>query len=457
VRYDMFRRLAVLLCVVVVSTLPSALKALAEDPSVNRVTEAESFVDLLANGDFASAFARFDTQMKAGLPESQLKTIWTTIQTQAGPYQNRLAPRTEQSGAYDVVFVPCAFEQALLDAKIVFDSEGRIAGLFFVPAQSPAEPEWQPPAYVNAESFREQELTFGSGEWALPGTLALPVGKGPFPAVILVHGSGPHDRDETIGPSKPFRDLAQGLASRGIAVLRYEKRTKVHGAKMAGMTSFTVNEETVDDAVAAVAAVKGVSAIDPHAVFALGHSLGGTVMPRIAARTTDAAGYIVLAGITRPLEEVALEQLAYLETLESTSPEEKERLEAFVLELEKVKALDPATMDSSATFLGVPAGYWLDLRSLKPAEAAREIEKPMLILQGERDYQVTMTDFRNWKAALGGRPNVTLVSYPDLNHLFQSGSGRSTPDEYQMLGHVSEAVVDQIVSWIGGVVGKRKP
>ncbi|HEX7878399.1 MAG TPA: alpha/beta fold hydrolase [Candidatus Eisenbacteria bacterium] len=455
-RFTLFERLFAFLCVAVVGTATLTMDARAQGASVNRVPEAETFVDLLAAGDFSSAFARFDPQMQAGLPEAQLKSIWATIQAQAGPYRNRLTARAEKAGAYDVVFVPCDFEKARLDAKIVFDSEGWIAGLFFVPVPSLAGPEWQAPDYVKPDSFHEQDMTVGSGEWALPGTPALPVGPGPFPALVLVHGSGPHDRDETIGPNKTFRDLAQGLASRGIAVLRYEKRTKAHGKKMAGMTSLKVKEETVDDAVAAVAAVAGVTGIDPHAVFVLGHSLGGTVIPRIAARTPDAAGYIVLAGATRPLEEVALEQVAYLMTLDSAGPDEMKQLESMKMELEKVKALDPANADTSATFLGVPTAYWLDLRSLKPAEAAREIKQPMLILQGERDYQVTMTDFRNWKEALGKRSNVTLVSYPDLNHLFVTGTGRSTPAEYLVAGHVSGTVVDRIARWVGEVAGKGK-
>src|SRR5206468_7944705 len=112
---------------------------------------------------------------------------------------------------------------------------------------------FKPPPYAHPEAFSEREVTVGEGEWKLPGTLTLPKGDGPFPAAVLVHGSGSHDRDETIGPNKTFRDLAWGLSSRGIAVLRYEKRNHVHGEKMVKLIDkMTINDEAIDDAVAAV-------------------------------------------------------------------------------------------------------------------------------------------------------------------------------------------------------------
>ena len=125
----------------------------------------------------------------------------------------------------------CQFEKTKLDVKVVSNRSGQITGLFFVPTKS-AE-KYQRPPYAKPAALQEREVQVGVGEWALPGTLTMPVGDGPFPAVVLVHGSGPNDRDETIGPSKPFCDLACGLASRGVAVLRYEKRTKQHVAKLA--------------------------------------------------------------------------------------------------------------------------------------------------------------------------------------------------------------------------------
>ncbi len=118
----------------------------------------------------------------------------------------------------------------------------RLSGL----SMRPPAPEvpYAPPDYAVAGAYTEREVTVGSGEWALPGTLTMPAGPGRFPAVVLVHGSGPNDRDETFGPNKTFKDLALGLASRGVAVLRYDKRTKVYGAKIAPLKQFTVKEET---------------------------------------------------------------------------------------------------------------------------------------------------------------------------------------------------------------------
>ncbi len=110
---------------------------------------------------------------------------------------------------------------------------------------------------MDSRAFQEREISFGEDSWTLPGTLSIPYKEGPFPALVLVHGSGPNDRDETLGANKPFRDLAQGLASRGIAVLRFDKRTRVHGARIASSSGLTVAEEAVDDAVLAVGFLQG--------------------------------------------------------------------------------------------------------------------------------------------------------------------------------------------------------
>ncbi len=295
----------------------------------------------------------------------------------------------------------------------------------------------------------------GSGEWALPGTLTVPNGPGPFPAVVLVHGSGPNDRDETIGPNKPFRDLAWGLASQGIAVLRYDKRTKVHAAQFTPeiLANLTLQQETIDDALLAVQLLRGTQNIDPQRIFVLGHSLGAMAAPRIGQQDPALAGLILLAGPTIPLEDEILDQYTYLFNLDGTLTDaEKTELEKLQAQVARVK--DPNLSDQVPATdlpLGIHAAYWLDLRDYHPAEVAKTLAMPMLVLQGGRDYQVSPTkDFAGWKTALADKANATLKLYPDLNHLMIAGQGQPNPAEYQTEGHVAPEVVSDIAAWIKG-------
>ncbi len=416
----------------------------------------EHFVDLMARKDFAAAVAQCDGTMKAAMPEAKLKTIWESVQGQVGAYQKRIHARMTKTAGYDIAFVTCEFERAKLDAKVVLNSEGRVSGLFFVPSTADAnvDPEGPPP-YVRTNAFREREFSVGSGEWALPGTLAMPAESTskPCPAVVLVHGSGPNDRDESVGGIKVFRDLAWGLASRGIAVLRYDKRTKVYGAKYMAEPPrhITVKEETIDDALAAAEQLRAVAGIDPKRVFVLGHSLGATVAPRIGLGDSQLAGLIMMAGATRPLEDIIVEQTRYLTSL---SPESAEG-EAKVREMEtlraRIKMLTDTDVERSTILLGAPPAYWLDLRAHDPVAAAKTVKLPMLILQGGRDYQVTHGNYDDWKSGLSAMPNVTFKWYPHLNHLFVTGDGKSTPQEYDQPGFVEKAVVDDIAQWISAV------
>jgi dienelactone hydrolase len=282
------------------------------------------------------------------------------------------------------------------------------------------------------------------GSASLPGVLTLPWGKGPFPAVVLVHGSGPHDADETIGPNKPFRDLALGLAARGVASVRYEKRTRARPNDFALNRKATVKEETIDDAVGAVRLAASAPAVDGRRIWVVGHSLGGYLAPRIAAAAPEVAGIAILAGPTRPLEDLIVEQMRTLHGAGSPVLAQAEALARNVR--------DPKLTEASAVdVLGTPiaGAYFLDLRKYDPAQVAAGLHIPILVLQGERDFQVRRADYDGWVAALGGHPNVRLALYPGLNHLFEAGQGESRPIEYERPGlHVDAQVIEDLAAFI---------
>lgn len=441
--------LAAWLLITVAAVGPSVAQVEKGAESDDITASAIRFVELLEKKDFPAAVENFDETMTRVMPPEKVDEVWTTILAQVGPLEKRVGVRTEKASKYDIVLVTCKFERATLDVKVVFDAARKISGLFFVPSTPPAE--YKPPDYVKPDSFEEKVVQVGAGEWVLPGTLTLPKGEGPFPAVVLVHGSGPQDRDETIGPNKPFRDLAWGLGSRGVAVLRYEKRTKVHGAKIAANPDgATIKAETVDDALAAVSLLRNTPRIDRDRIFVLGHSLGGMVAPGIAVLDRDLAGLIIFAGNTRRLEDLFLDQRRWFAALDGeVSESEKAQLEELEAQVARVK--DPKlskTTPSAGLPGGAPAVYWLSLRAYDPRRVAEGLKLPMLIVQGQRDYQVTMEDYQGWKETLSDRENVQFKLYPKCNHLFVEGEGQSTPAEYAKPGNVAEEAVDDVAAWI---------
>ncbi len=410
--------------------------------------KAAAFVEQMAAGDFNAAIADFDDTMLKVLPADKLKQTWDQVVGQVGAFQQVLSTRREEQSGFQTVFVTTQFESMKLDIKVTYNAQGQVAGLHFVPSSS----GYNPPDYADPQSFTEVDVTIGSGEWALPGTLTLPKGEGPFPAVVLVHGSGPNDRNETIYDNKPFQDIAWGLASRGIAVLRYDKRTYAHSDLVteAILNSFTINDEVVDDALLAVELLRANPAINPQQVFVLGHSLGGMALPRIGSRDPDLAGLISLAGPTRPMEDLILEQMTYIYSLDgSLSDEDNAALAALQKQVQMVKSPDLSSETPvEDLLLNTPAAYWLDLRNYHPAEVAAGLSIPMLILQGGRDYQVTRADYEGWQTALSGRADVEFHFYDTLNHLFISGEGTPRPEEYMTAGHVDLQVIEDIAAWI---------
>lgn len=453
------RRMTLPLAIVVAGILLigcARTPAITPEPLSDDAVEsrARSFVACMAEGKHRDAVEMMDSRMASALPQDRLESTWDTLVSQVGAFKEMTGVRLATESGYRVAYVTCVFEFAAVDTKVVFDVEGRVTGLWFGPPKVTTV-EYKDPSYWVADSFAEISVEVGEEPWVLPATLTIPVGEGPFPAVILVHGSGPHDRDETIGPNKPFRDLAGGLAGNGIAVLRYEKRTSHYAQALVGeIDGFTVDEEVVDDAVAAIAYLRQVERVDPDRIFVLGHSLGASLAPRIAEtalRTTEEypAGLIMMAPYARPLTDLVLEQCEYLVGLDGQiSAEEAAQLEQVRADVTKIKE---GSLEPGELVLGACKAYWDDLLAYDPVAAGRSLGLPMLILQGERDYQVTMEDFAIWQAELKGAAHATLTSLPGLNHLFMFGEGKPSPDEYNEPGDVDQVVISTIAEWVKSI------
>ena len=343
--------------------------------------------------------------------------------------------------------VPLHHEQAELVAKFAMDAEGKIVGLLVTPADQPAAAP-APEVSVDAP-YTERDFPVGEGERALPGTLAMPKGDGAaaVPAVVLVHGSGPQDRDESIGPNKPFLDFARGLAAQGIAVLRYEKRTKARPQDFSGR-EYTIDEETTDDAVAAVNALRKAEGIDAKRVFELGHSQGAMLAPRIASKAADGAGLVLFAAPARPLLDILVEQNQRLAVLDDAKTSDAERAAIEKLKAQVQAARTDAAAKPDALPMGLPAAYWRSTDAVDPVAEAKQAALPMLVLQGARDIQVVDADWQRWKGGFSGNDQVTFKLYDKLNHLGIAGEGEGSLAEYGKPGKVDAQLFGDVATWI---------
>ncbi len=420
-------------------------------------------VAMLRDPEQASAlYERMTPEMQSALPTSALAGLWPQLEAVGGGFValEEDGASVEQAGL-TICTRTVRMASMSLACMLALDGEGRIAGLSFTPVTRHEAPASD--AVPLPEGVTEEDVTVGESPWELPGTLTLPAAEGKLPAVVLVHGSGPSDRDESVGAIKPFRDLAYGLASQGIAVLRYDKRTSVHAQAIVAdaetYAAFTVEQETIQDAIAAARLLTADERIDPERIFVLGHSLGAMLAPRIVSESDGLfAGMVLACGTDRTLLDIMIRQNeTAAEAVIQANPDAaalvEEQLRQMRQEADAFAQMDEAEAKKAAVF-GQPAYYFYDMaQSPTASQLMAELALPTLIINGERDFQIIPEEGREtWERVLPKDAPWLTCLWADVNHMLMkpdvSQDIAGTTAEYEAPCTVDEGIIAAIANFV---------
>ena len=343
-------------------------------------------------------------------------------------------------------------------ASVPLDFARTSASAQLAEARRPQTPK--PPFPYSAE-----EVAFASAPGVkLAGTLTLPPGKGPFPAAVMITGSGAQDRDETLLGHKPFAVWADALTRRGVAVLRWDDRGF---AKSTGDFAKATSEDFAADGLAAMAYLRTRPEIDPRRIGVIGHSEGGMVGPMMAAKDPRVAFVVMMAGPGAPTRDLMVAQreavgrsMGIPAAMIARNELAQQKLEAA---LAQTKPLEEAKADAVKVLVdaGVPAAAapgQIDMVSspwyrwfiaYDPAPTLRKLRMPVLALDGDKDTQVvSRQNVPAIREALKGDPDATVLELPGLNHLFQTAQTGSPAEYAQIEETISPDALKLMVDWV---------
>lgn len=341
-------------------------------------------------------------------------------------------------------------------------------------ARGPVPARARPQVLQRPYPYREEEVAFESSPGVrLAGTLTMPTGAGPFPAAVLITGSGPQDRDEALLGHRPFLVLADHLTRQGIAVLRYDDRGF---AKSTGDFSQAVSADFAIDAAAAVMFLRSRGEIDPRRVGLIGHSEGGMVAPMVAVKDPEIAFVVLLAGPGAPSRELMAAQRQAVGRVSGAPPEVVARREAVLGRIDNVLAENPdweAAKVEATRLLGASAAeagfsaeaaversrllmtpWYRDFIGFDPRPNLRALRMPVLALNGANDLQVVAAaNLPAIREALRHNPDAEVVELPGLNHLFQTSATGSPADYGRIEETFAPAALTRISEWVRLRVG----
>lgn len=376
------------------------------------------------------AYAFFDLSISQQIPIDVLKTLPDQLEEQFGGLKNIIEINNDR----DTYYFYSEFEKTKMDIQISFNNENKIVGFFLVPHK------------IFEKADEKNVLNIKSDDIELKGTFLQPIENIQKKLVIFVHGSGPQDRDETIGENKPFKDIAEYLYNSGISSYRYDKRTYSNPETFNDQS--TVEQETINDAVNIAKYFKNNAKFKNYQIIILGHSQGAYLMPKIAEKA-NVTKYIFLAGNARPLQDLIIEQFEYMNKFDPSNISN----DAVLTIKKEVDFLNSNkfSLDAQGSELsmGLSAHYWKYLLDYRPLDFVKLIKVPMFFAQGGKDYQVTEKDFNLWKSQLKNNKAAIFKLYPSLNHIFMEISGQiPSPKDYETKGTVSEYLLKDLKDFI---------
>jgi dienelactone hydrolase len=387
----------------------------------------------------------FSEDVKLKMSAPMLRKVWQQVKQQMGKLEEVSEPINRNEIGKNFYTAVFTFENMQLELRLPFNDQGYLVGLFFIPLQN--APEYKMPHYPFKGDYTEIPLEINNGPVKLKALFTKP-NKKKFPCVILVHGSGPGDMDETIGNNKPFKDIAVGLAQQGIGTIRYDKRTLKY--KEDSLTD-TPTKEVVSDAIAAFNLALSQEGVDIDNLFILGHSFGGFMAPSIVVNCNKIKGIILMAAPARPLEDLLVDQYTFVLGLDSLDSHEKRKLADLMITVDLIKNKGYTLQTPRENLpLQIPPAYWMELSIYNPIRLLQNISKnkklEILVINGSMDYQVTQTDFNIWKDALKENPEAEFKFYEGLYHLFMKGN--RSPYDYEVASNVDEQVIRDIANFI---------
>lgn len=406
--------------------------------------QVEKVIGYIEKQQFRKLHNEFDRTLADALGAREIKYIWTRVVKQLGQYSSHGKTATKTIKEIQQYTTPLYFEKGSIELQTSFNEKGKLSGIFFRPKA------YSPPKYGQNLVYNKEDISVISGKYALPGEIVLPKNLSTKPPlVIMVHGSGANDRYESIYSVMVFKDLMLGLLTKNVACLLYDKRTLVY-EKTYDTCQYTILDETVDDAVNAYNLARKRTDIDTSRIFILGHSQGGYALPLILKRCPSVKGGISMAGCSRPLEDLMTDQYKFLTRVDGkVNLGERLFLRKEMKKIKFVKSDKLITAKPKKELLGYwPTNFWKHIRNYKPVDELKAIEKPVLFLQGDRDYQVTNKDLDLWKSAYLEKKDWSFISYTKLNHLFIEGEGNPNPIEYFSGGNIPLYVIEDLANWI---------